>query len=1318
MRLDSPAAQQAARDVTRVSTNRIIRAADADGRVRTRSFGPPSAPRASACAPRQPTMKIEGAPTPAPAPTPSKAHPARSNGMKMTMSTGSTMTPRIHRKVIRTASKLHPGKLHPGKLHAVKRQPGKALPTKSILGHQHQYHQQMQNAGKIMTSRGKMLSRVPPLTRPVDSCDNSNDSGLGFDHMEMNLTPRNNCLRFSEHLETSWREDTQQLKNCKSDLKFDSDDANDNFNFHETATRSPKQLCTPTTYRNVISSGKATTPSVSRRKAVIPQPHPLEPINLCSQLPSHSRDGRFYLQIVCQPEQQHRARYQTEGSRGAVKDRSGNGFPIVKLVGYDKPATLQVFIGTDVGRVAPHMFYQACRVFGKNSTPCTEVKEDGTVLIDIDFDAQKNWQVTCDCVGILKERNVDVEHRFGDQTAERGKKKSTRCRMVFRTQLINSEGVMETIQVCSQQIVCTQPPGVPEICRKSLVSCPASGGLELFLLGKNFLKDTKVVFQTTDECKPPQPTWEECVLPDKEFLQQNHLVCGVPPFIHLNISEPIAVKLFVVSGDKASESHEFFYTPISKNSTPQHATMHHSALGGMMNGQYSNVETKEESKPVLLWDSGTDVGMMLPPKAPLRRPSLILPDPHSPPLNNFKTEAEDSNQGTLMETESSEIISRHLRSGHFKIHNENSMDINDNSIDNDHMRTQQIPSDTVSRDANICMIPHSDKSNVTLIVNESTGDIMRISEAEPSVCLNENNVEMLIRHNDSTNVVKENNVNSYAQSTIMSPQLVTSQLMGEAIKNQINGSTVTCDLMNTARHMSQSELKVMDLRMKPENFVTENDNPSLATIHRFVDTRNKLPTQTAQSVENYLSNIDNKALLPQNIEKPPLSAFSQQLALHTHNTDKVMESVAAAIFHSTSEPNRANLYPTQSSVQQVVLPTVTPMDQLIVSKQMLTIPSNIMSGPLQDTCTKSEIYNSTCNHVNMTSDKLSTTHQSLMDSQIAGMDVLVPAMHASIIASPTSSTSKLDSLINSSVDSHLSPSHSESSPRHSPSSHDIILSAHSSPEIAINNNNNTQQIPQDLIHSHNTNALSPEVILNPQVSPTLMCSQDGALLNSQSLGSAMSQQLLPNSHNLNESSANNLIIMTNEQTNQSENMSLMSPQHMINPVVKTPPSTVECMYFNALVSSAMKSSILNSENVQSQPSLMCTQTATGTVNDIRQQSDQQSLRGPTSQYAANLPFSPQVSTEQYTSQAIIDNAVGNFVSQMKEDTTTETTAMNQAVTQAVSQAVSQAVVFSQVVNQAVNQKIKTAGSVPVRELTSISDNELLSYINPSCFDQV
>lgn len=95
-------------------------------------------------------------------------------------------------------------------------------------------------------------------------------------------------------------------------------------------------------------------------------------------------------------------RYQTEGSRGAVKDRSGNGFPVVKLTGYNKPTTLQIFIGTDLGRVAPHMFYQACKVSGKNSTPCNEKKIEGTILIEIDLKADSDMTATCDCVGILK----------------------------------------------------------------------------------------------------------------------------------------------------------------------------------------------------------------------------------------------------------------------------------------------------------------------------------------------------------------------------------------------------------------------------------------------------------------------------------------------------------------------------------------------------------------------------------------------------------------------------------------------------------------------------------------------------------------------------------------------------------------------------------------------------------------------------------------------------------------------------------------------------------------------------------------------------
>lgn len=117
----------------------------------------------------------------------------------------------------------------------------------------------------------------------------------------------------------------------------------------------------------------------------------------------------------------------------------------------------KVFIGTDTGRVSPHMFYQACKVSGKNSTPCTEQKIDGTMMIEIELKPENDMTVVCDCVGILKERNVDVEHRFPNQSTTRNKKKSTKCRMVFRTRIDNEEMEgAETLEICSQPITCSK----------------------------------------------------------------------------------------------------------------------------------------------------------------------------------------------------------------------------------------------------------------------------------------------------------------------------------------------------------------------------------------------------------------------------------------------------------------------------------------------------------------------------------------------------------------------------------------------------------------------------------------------------------------------------------------------------------------------------------------------------------------------------------------------------------------------------------------------------------------------------------------------
>ncbi|CAG0925063.1 unnamed protein product [Notodromas monacha] len=232
----------------------------------------------------------------------------------------------------------------------------------------------------------------------------------------------------------------------------------------------------------------------------------------------------------------------------------------VCLRGYSKPTTLQVFIGTDQGKVGPHMFYQACRVAGKNSTPCGETKIGGTVVLELTMEPSKEMTVSCDCVGILKERNVDVEQRFPDQASTSTKKRSTKCRLVFRAKLEHSGGFSEILQTVSQPISCTQPPGVPEILKKSLSSCSMEGGVELIILGKNFSKEAKVIFKTPGP--EDDDSWEVEVSPQKEFLHQLHLLCIVPPFKDLDLNKKVEVELTIKCGGQSSDPHPFYFTPV------------------------------------------------------------------------------------------------------------------------------------------------------------------------------------------------------------------------------------------------------------------------------------------------------------------------------------------------------------------------------------------------------------------------------------------------------------------------------------------------------------------------------------------------------------------------------------------------------------------------------------------------------------------------------------------------------------------------------------------------------------------------------------
>ncbi|XP_029494989.1 nuclear factor of activated T-cells 5-like isoform X2 [Oncorhynchus nerka] len=275
---------------------------------------------------------------------------------------------------------------------------------------------------------------------------------------------------------------------------------------------------------------------------------------LASQFPQKSECKE--LKILVQPETQHRARYLTEGSRGSVKDRTQQGFPTLKLEGVNEAVVLQVFVGNDAGRVKPHGFYQACRVTGRNTTACKEVDIEGTTVIEVSLDPSNNMTLAVDCVGILKLRNADVEARIG---VAGSKKKSTRARLVFRVNISRPDGSVLTLQTPSSPILCTQPAGVPEILKKSLHSCSVKGGEEVFIIGKNFLKDTKVIFQ---ENVSDEKCWKAEAEIDMELFHQNHLIVKVPPYQNPAIASAVCVGIYVVTN--AGRSHDvqpFTYTP-------------------------------------------------------------------------------------------------------------------------------------------------------------------------------------------------------------------------------------------------------------------------------------------------------------------------------------------------------------------------------------------------------------------------------------------------------------------------------------------------------------------------------------------------------------------------------------------------------------------------------------------------------------------------------------------------------------------------------------------------------------------------------------
>ncbi|XP_072226887.1 nuclear factor of activated T-cells, cytoplasmic 1 [Leuresthes tenuis] len=280
------------------------------------------------------------------------------------------------------------------------------------------------------------------------------------------------------------------------------------------------------------------------------------------QLPSSS--GPYSLQIEVQPKSHHRAHYETEGSRGAVKALAG-GHPVVQLHGYmeSEPLTLQLFIGTADDRLLrPHAFYQVHRITGKTvSTPSHEALHNNTKVLEIPLLPENNMRAIIDCAGILKLRNSDIELRKGETDIGR---KNTRVRMVFRVHINQASGRTVSLQAASNPIECSQRSAqeLPLVDKQSLETCPGPGGERMLLDGHNFQHDSKVVF--VEKAQDGHHLWETEAKVERDASKPNSLLVEIPPYRNQRLSTPVHVNFYVCNGKrKRSQYQRFTYVPAS-----------------------------------------------------------------------------------------------------------------------------------------------------------------------------------------------------------------------------------------------------------------------------------------------------------------------------------------------------------------------------------------------------------------------------------------------------------------------------------------------------------------------------------------------------------------------------------------------------------------------------------------------------------------------------------------------------------------------------------------------------------------------------------
>ncbi|CAB1315566.1 unnamed protein product [Coregonus sp. 'balchen'] len=235
-------------------------------------------------------------------------------------------------------------------------------------------------------------------------------------------------------------------------------------------------------------------------------------------LPSHS--DQYELCLEQQPKQHHRAHYETEGSRGAVKAPVG-GHTVVQVLGVGDggsvclfnlcigkaPLGLLVFIGTADERILkPHAFYQVHRITGK----------------------------TEDSMSVFK---MKLMFSYG-------------CSNVLLTTFYCGS----TAQRSAHQL--------PTVERQDVERCSVLGGQQMILTGQNLTSDSKVVF--TEKTPDGLQIWEAEATVDRDKSQKSMLFVEIPPYRDPTIYHAAKVNFYVINGRrKRSQAQHFTYTPLT-----------------------------------------------------------------------------------------------------------------------------------------------------------------------------------------------------------------------------------------------------------------------------------------------------------------------------------------------------------------------------------------------------------------------------------------------------------------------------------------------------------------------------------------------------------------------------------------------------------------------------------------------------------------------------------------------------------------------------------------------------------------------------------